>query len=148
MGMTPYYKEKLEQGLYYQDFVVEKLYDAGLPLISYSSKKYQQIIGENKAGFEIKNDTLFRKTGNFYIEIAEKSNPANPHFVKSGIFRNDNTWLYIIGDMQEIFIFSKRQLQLLHNADKYKETTIPTSIGYLLPMADAIKHYAIKTIKC
>lgn len=148
MGMTPYYKEKLEQGLYYQDFVVEKLYDAGLPLISYSSKKYQQIIGENKAGFEIKNDTLFRKTGNFYIEIAEKSNANNPNFIKSGIFRNDNTWLYIMGDMIEVYIFSKKQLQILYNAKKYKKVKTPTSIAFLLPVADAIKHYAIKIIEC
>ena len=46
--MTEDYKEKFEAGIQYQDWVVEKLYDAGLPIISYSSKKYQNLIGENK----------------------------------------------------------------------------------------------------
>lgn len=73
--MTEEYKEKFEAGIQYQDWVVEKLYDAGLPIISYSSKKYQNLIGENKAGLEIKFDRNWVKTGNLYIEIAEKSNP-------------------------------------------------------------------------
>jgi len=146
--MNTYYAEKLKQGLYYQDFVIEKLYDNGLPIISYSSKEFQNMIGENKAGLEIKNDTKFRDTGNFYIEIAEKSKPENPCYIKSGIYRNDNTWLYLIGDMKEIFVFSKKQLVILSENKKYKFVTTPTSQGYLLPICDAKKHYAIKIIEC
>ena len=71
--MTPEYAEKLKQGLEFQDYVVERLYDCGLPIISYSSKEYQTMIGENKTGIEIKNDSNFRITGNLYIEVAEKS---------------------------------------------------------------------------
>ena len=144
--MNEYYRKKLNEGLYYQDFVVEELYKAGLPIISYSSKEYQNMIGENKAGLEIKNDQLFRKTGNFYIEVAEKSDPKNREFIKSGIFRNDNTWLYIIGDFVGIYIFSKKQLQILFDKGKYIKKEIATSRGYLLPVKDAEKHYAIKTI--
>lgn len=147
MAMTPYYKEKLEQGLYYQDFVIEQLYSAGLPLISYSSKKYQTMIGENKAGFEIKNDCQFRKTNNFYIEISEKSNADNREYVASGIYRNDNTWLYIMGDTETIYIFSKKQLQILHSSHKYRTVQTATSTGFLLPVKDAEKHYAIKVIE-
>ncbi len=147
MAMTPYYREKLEQGLHYQDYVVEKLYEAGLPIISYSSKKYQQIIGENKAGIEIKNDAKFRGTGNFYIEVAEKSNPANDAFVLSGVYRNDNTWLYIVGDVDSIFIFSKKQLRIAHESKKFREVATPTSRGFLLPVSEARKYYAIKIIE-
>ena len=114
--MTPYYKEKLEQGLYFQDYVIELLYKNGIPLISYSSKEYQNMIGENKAGIEIKNDNNFRKTGNLYIEIAEKSNAENISFVSSGIYRNDNTWLYLIGDINKIYVLSKKQLKILHQS--------------------------------
>ena len=39
--MNEYYKEKLNQGVYYQDIIVEELYKIGLPIISYSSKKFQ-----------------------------------------------------------------------------------------------------------
>jgi len=144
--MTSYYKEKLEQGLTYQDFVTEKLYEIGIPVISYSSKKYQHMVGENKAGIEIKNDARFRETGNFYIEVAEKSHSDIRNFTESGIFRNDNTWLYIIGDYEEIFIFSKRQLRLVE--DKFDHVSIPTSKGFLLPIDYARKFLALKVIDC
>lgn len=140
--MTEYYKKKLTEGLYFQDYVVELLYEIGLPIISYSSKEFQQLIGENKAGIEIKYDQKFRNTGNLYIEIAEKSNPNNLNFVPSGIYRNDNTWLYIIGDEKTIFIFSKKLLVQLHKTKKYKEVQIETSKGYLLPLQDADKYSA------
>jgi hypothetical protein len=144
--MTQYYKEKLNQGLFFQDFVLELLYENGLPIISYSSKEYQNTIGENKAGIEIKNDRNFRKTGNLYIEVAEKSNPENINFVPSGIYRNDKSWLYLIGDEEKIFILSKKQLQLLHKIGKYEEKQTPTSRGFLLLVTDAEKLYSLKEI--
>lgn len=147
-AMTAYYKEKLEQGLSYQDFVIEKLYEHGLPLISYSSKKYQVLYGENKAGIEIKNDQKFRETGNFYIEIAEKSHAGMSKFVESGIFRNDNTWLYVIGDYEEIFVFGKKQLKIVSKNVKYKKVEISTSKGFLLPVKDARKSLALEIIDC
>ena len=144
--MTPYYKEKLKEGLHFQDYVIEELYKIGLPLISYSSKEYQNMIGENKAGMEIKYDKRFRDTGNLYIEIAEKSNPQNINFVPSGIYRNDNTWLYVIGDWETIYIFSKKQLVFLDQKKKFKEVEIDTSRGYLFPIEKAEEFYALKII--
>lgn len=146
--MTDYYKEMLEKGLIYQDFVVERLYDIGLPIISYSSKKYQNLIGENKCGFEIKFDDKFKDTGNLYIEIAEKSNYSNVSFIPSGIYRNDNTWLYIQGNYEKIFIFSKKQLILLHKNEinKFKKIEILTSKGFLIPAKHAEDVLAIKII--
>lgn len=147
--MNQYYKEKLMLGLHYQDFVVEELYKIGLPIISYSSKEFQFNIGENKAGIEIKNDQNFRKTGNFYIEISEKSNPKNKNFIPSGIYRTDNTWLYLIGDEKDIYIFAKNQLVAIHKNNIYREVEIPTSRGFLFPVNDVIrKNYAIKVINC
>jgi len=143
--MTNYYKDMLDKGLHYQDFVVEELYKVGLPIISYSSKQFQNLIGENKAGFEIKLDQNFRKTKNFYIEYAEKSNENNKEFVDSGILRNDNTWLYIIGDYDNIYIFSKKQLQLLLKHNKCKTVETKTSKGMLLNI-DMSKKYCIKEI--
>jgi len=146
--MNKYYREKLNQGLYYQDFVVEELYKIGLPLISYSSKEFQNLVGENKAGIEIKNDNNYKKTGNLYIETAEKAYVREGDYVPSGIFRNDNSWLYLIGDLDRIFILSKKQLVILSNLNKYKIVETPTSQGFLLPVTDAEKHYAIKIIEC
>ena len=112
--MNEYYKQQLARGVFYQDFVVEQLYRIGLPIINYSSKEYQLKIGENKAGVEIKFDDKYKITGNIYIETAEKSDEKNKEYVKSGIYRNDNTWLYIIGDFTTIFIFSKKHLHIMY----------------------------------
>jgi hypothetical protein len=143
--MTEYYKEMLNKGLHYQDFVIEQLYKIGLPIISYSSKEYQNMIGENKAGIEIKLDQKFRDTGNFYIEYAEKSNQNNQYYVDSGILRNDNTWLYLIGDYKTIYVFSKKQLILLLNSNKVKKVETKTSKGILLSK-DVSQKYCIKEI--
>lgn len=147
---TEYYKDKLQQGLYYQDFVMEQLYKAGIPLLSYSSKEYQHLVGENMAGIEIKNDTRYKETGNIYIETSEKSNELNEFYVPSGIYRNDNTWLYLIGDFKTIFVFSKKQLILLDKSSKLTKIVKrnpATSKGFLLPVIEAEKSYAIKIIK-
>lgn len=150
-AMTNYYKESLEKGLNYQDFVVEQLYNIGLPIISYSSKKYQHLIGENKCGFEIKLDDNYRTTGNLYIEIAEKSNPNNKNFVPSGIYRTDNTWLYIIGDYNKIFIFDKRRLKKIYERKQYEKfrgryVETATSQAFLIPVKIAEEEIAIKII--
>ena len=147
--MTAEYAQKLSEGLAYQDFVIERLYEAGLPIISYSSKKYQHEVGENKAGIEIKNDQKFRQSGNFYVETAEKSNAENQYFVVSGIYRNDNTWLYILGDYETIYVFSKDQLKILHRKGRFKLVETKTSQGFLLPVVTACQRgYVIKVIEC
>jgi hypothetical protein len=149
MAMTPYYREKLEQGKEYQDFVSDVLYKIGLPLFSYNSKKYQVEHGENKLGIEIKFDDRYAETGNIWIEIAEKSNPSNAAYVLSGIYRTDNTWLYVIGNRTKIFVFAKTILKLLHKTGRYaeRENNLKTSKGFLLNNADADK-YAAKVIIC
>lgn len=145
--MTPYYSEMLNLGLQFQDFVFDKLYGEGLPIISYSSKLYQTKYGENKAGFEIKYDRNFRKTGNFYIETAEKTKASLKDFYPSGILRDDNTWLYIIGDYETIYILSKRQLKILQKLNKFKEVKNTTSMGFLLPVTYAERFLVVKKIK-
>jgi hypothetical protein len=151
--VNEYYAKKLQQGLEYQDYVFEKLYDVGIATIAYSSKKYQNTKGENKAGFEIKFDDRLKSTGNLYIEIAEKSHPANKDFVPSGIYRNDNTWLYMIGNYDTIFIFDKKRLRKICDGKYYKKIggrfidSVPTSRGFTLPAKYAEEELAIKVIK-
>ena len=145
-NMTENYKEMLQKGLEYQDFVTDVLInELGIALSSYGSTKYQYTKGENKQGFEIKFDDKYKDTGNIYIEIAEKSNAVNLNFVNSGIFRNDNTWLYLIGNYNEIFIFSKNHLKLMYESKKYKEVETATSKGILINKINAEK-YCIKKI--
>ena len=144
--MTDNYKLMLEKGLQFQDFITDILIkELGISLSTYSSQKYQNLKGENKQGFEIKFDDKYKDTGNVYIEVAEKSNPLNENFISSGIYRNDNTWLYLIGDYKEIFIFSKKHLKLMYESKKYKEVIISTSKGMIIKKEDAEK-YCIKKI--
>ena len=147
MNYKDYYMQQLSDGQEYQDFVAEQLYRVGLPLFNYASKKYQQELGENKLGVEIKLQKLLSKTGNLWIEVQEKSNPKNHAYVPSGIFRKDNTWLFVTGDTSVIYVFAKTLLCKLVECEKYNiiENKTKTSKGFLMPKGDAEK-YAAKII--
>lgn len=138
-GMTEYYKEKLKEGQEYQDFIVDKLREKyGLILSVYSSSKYQNEKGETAQGIEIKYDKLMSQTGNVYIEVAEKSRPNILQYTRSGIFREDNTWLYLIGNYNEAFIFSKNMLRGIYlskeewNRYDIREIRKETSLGFIM----------------
>jgi len=144
--MTEYYKEKLAQGTEFQDFIALTLLDnLGFPLSCFNSKKYQYQFGENRQGVEIKFDDRFKETGNLFIEIAEKTNAINKDFIPSGIMRNDNSWLYVIGNYQNVFIFGKTTLKHLYKSGRYRQVEIPTSKGFLLD-TESVRKYAEKTI--
>ena len=88
-----YYQNKPEEGLEFQDIITGALYQRGIIIVGYASRRYQIQHGENMLGAEIKRDGLFRETGNLYIETDEKSHPDRSEFIPSGIFRKDNHWL-------------------------------------------------------
>lgn len=138
-----YYQEKLQQGLEFQDVVTTALYQRGIVVVGYSSRRFQNTKGENMLGAEIKRDGRFRETGNLYIETAEKAHPNNAFFVPSGIRREDNSWLYVIGDEQAVYIFSAKYLRLLE--PRYQRVYKATSQGFLMPVAEAEK-YCIRKI--
>jgi len=100
-----YYADRLEQGLVFQDVVTRELYQRGIVVVAYSSRRFQRECGENMLGAEIKNDLRFRETNNLYIEVAEKASPDKPDYTASGICRKDNSWLYVIGDEHIFWIF-------------------------------------------
>lgn len=140
-----YYATQLEDARVYQDFCANIfITQLGVAITNYQSKKYQFNKGENVQGIEIKYDKKFRETGNLYIEVEEKSNPRNPEYVLSGIYRLDNSWLYSIGDYDTIYIFSKNVLQLMHKSNKYKMVQTQTSKGFLLPASVADQYSAKK----
>lgn len=113
--MTEDYKAKLEEAIEYQDFVSCQLYKLGIVIPLLGSKKYQINVGESIAGYEIKYDKQFRKTGNLYFEYMEKSNPANRDYIKGGFLREDNTWMWCIGDYRDIWLIPKRSLQRIYS---------------------------------
>jgi len=149
MKLDEYYTNKLEQGLTYQDFVADQLYNIGLVVVPYMSTEYQKHKGESRNGIEIKFDDRIKDTGNVYIETQEKAKSTNKEYFPSGIYRNDNTWLYVIGNYDLILIFGKRNLQILFEGGKYQEIEIArgTSKGFLLPLVFAKERVAIKYIE-
>jgi hypothetical protein len=136
VSATPYrhyYRERLELGQRFQDFVAHGLYRLGIPLICYQSREFQLKYGENQLGLEIKFDDLLKTTGNFWIETAEKTDPSNPHWVASGIERGD-AWLYGIGNYEEFWIFGIRTLQEYRasHEPRLQKNKTETSLGFLL----------------
>jgi len=142
-------KRSYEDGIEFQDFVCEKmLSELGIAFTNYQSMKFQFASGENKQGIEIKLDKDITSTLNASIEIAERTRKDRV-FVPSGIYRNDNSWLYIQGNYKIIFIFAKNILMLLHKSGRYKDEVpvkVPTIKRFLMPLDDAWK-YAAKVIE-
>ena len=138
------YRRNLEEGQEFQDFVALVLYrHHGIVLVNFQSKAAQATMGENLAGFEIKNDRKFNETRRVFIEIAEKGDPSWTDFVPSGIYRKDS-WIYVVGDRKILFLFPINQLVRMHQSGTYEEkegwlpgATGPTSRGFLLPEAVA-----------
>jgi len=130
-----------EVGAEFLDFVMVTLQSLGMYLQPFTSKKYQYNKGESFQGWEIKIDRPFTKTGRLSIEIAEKAHGGNINWVPSGIYRSDNTWLYIQGSYDYFFIFLKKHLVALHKSKKYEEAEwphlAPTVRKFYLPVADA-----------
>jgi hypothetical protein len=133
-----------QRGLEFQDFVCVYLARSGIILQNLSSTKYQYAVGENLQGFEIKLDQRHTETGRLSIEIAEKSLASNPRWVPSGIYRDDNSWLYIQGNYDSFYIFDKKLLRRYHEQKKPPEAEISTMRKFYIQheMADklAAKH--------
>jgi len=112
------YNKCLKIGIEYQDFItVQFLKHLAWPLANFQSVKYQVEYGENVNGVEIKLDLNFSKTANLFIETEERPTTDQP-FSPAGIYHKDNSWVYVIGDYNTIFIFMRNTLQLLHKSNR------------------------------
>lgn len=100
-----------KDGIEFQDYVCARMAEHNIILQNFASKRYQLDIGENLQGWEIKLDRRCTETGRLSIEIAEKKDSRQPSWTSSGIFRNDNSWLYIQGNYDVLFIFGKMHLR-------------------------------------
>jgi len=141
-GSYEEYREyQLKDAKPYQDFICEELHRRGIVLQNMTSKQYQ-FKRENLLGLEIKLDKRMVETGRVYIETAEKAHEDNAAYVLSGIYRNDNSWLYGIGDYTIFYIFSKNTLKRLdqHNPKwLYRPAPTGTSKGFCIPIDRAEK---------
>jgi len=154
MGTKPGYPDGkrstlFEEGLEFQDFIGDLLLSVlGIPLTSYCSKEWQYNRGENRQGIEIKLDRRILETKNVSIEVAEKSKATMPDWTPSGIFRDDNSWLYVQGNREIVFVIGKSILRLMHDKeyiDKVRENT-PTVKAFLMPISEA-RRIALKVFE-
>lgn len=144
-----YREAQIENGKVFQDFVQDAFLNIlKIPICTYGSKLYQHNFGESATGVEIKYDMKFRETGNLYIEFAEKAFPRPGPYAPSGIMRDDNTWLYVIGDYDTLFIFSKRHLKVWFEKKMFRhvENGTKTSLAMLLPVGDCEKRWAVEVL--
>lgn len=120
------YDNLLEIGNEFQDFVIAMLIKhKGIVLSNFSSQLFQYKIGEGYQGFEIKLDRRSEKGENLLIEIGERKSKDSEHWVDSGIYRNDNTDFYIVGNYKFFYVFDVKVLRKIHkNGDFlcHKET--------------------------
>lgn len=142
--MTPEYARNLERGLNYQHWV-QKMYPEIYKgrTITYYEGKENQLRGESLEGIEVKlDDKIYEycETGRLYIEMEEKSRVENDKYVESGIYRNDNTKIWLIGDYTIWFLFSKQKLIWLARLDPpflFRPKPTGTSIGFCIPIKNA-----------
>lgn len=140
-----------EVGNEFQDFVCIELAKDGIILQNINSRKFQFQTGENLQGFEIKYDARCTgdnstiPTGRLSIEIAEKSHKGIRNFTPSGIYRGDNSWMYVQGNYMNFWVFPKNILIMLHKSNrKYEEREGETIKTFFLPISDADKYCAKK----
>ena len=132
------------KGKEYEEWVIAK-YPTVYPgrKLTLLQGKQEQLRGETKEGVEIKFDDkiyAYCHSGRVYIEMYEKSRPENRDYVESGIFRDDNTKLLLIGDYSIWFLFSKQWLRWIERLDPpflYRPKPTPTSIGFCIPVPNA-----------
>lgn len=148
MNYDKYRQGCMEKGIEFQDFICEQLHLKGIVLQNMQSKKYQYK-KENLLGLEIKFDDIMSKTERVYIETAEKAQPRSGEYVKAGIYREDESWMYGIGDYIIFYIFDKKGLQRLDKADPpwlFRPKPTPTSKGFCVPV-DKATQIAMKIIR-
>lgn len=151
------HQDSLETGLQFQDFISEKFPEImGFNISIFQSKKYQIEKGESLQGIEIKYDarstgdcTYYKNkaTNNVGIEVFEKTNKDKKMWTESGILRDDNTWLYVVGNYHQAWLFSKKRLVELYKANRYDvRQTLPTIKTMLMPISQADRHCEKKLI--
>ena len=134
------YNKLLQDSEEFQDYLTIELIKYGIILMNFSSWKYQ-LQGEGYTKYEIKLDNNMNKTGNLYIETAERKD-RNSNWIKSGINRDDGSLHYLIGDYKKVYIFQKKILKTLCSDVLLQRVSTTTSQGILVSTEQA-KHFSI-----
>ena len=137
-------QQKQLQANRFEEFVYDYFNNEwNIPISHFVTKEAQYKRGENRQGFEIKNDQRYKDTGNLYISIKRVYQHIE---YPSGIYRNTKTKqrLYIIGDENKFWIIATKQLRGYFEEKRPKEIKGFThndgiEYGYLLRVNEADK---------
>lgn len=125
-------------GMEFQDWIVHEFGKIGFYIQLHASKRYQFDRGESVQRVEIKLDNRCTDTGRISIEVGERT-ALDKQWVKSGIYRNDNSIFYVVGNYQRAYLFDKRVLLRYHmekRGGQYEEG--PATIRkFYIPFAEA-----------
>jgi len=121
------------------DYCCWACYRKGLLILPFISEHYQFKVGESIQGVEFKFNSWCPKSHRLSIEIEERT-AIDRLWVKSGIYRSDNTWLYIQGTLKKAWAFSIRYLRRLNDSKKFEYKEEQTIKTFYLPekIADGI----------
>jgi hypothetical protein len=109
--------KKQTKGLEFESFIIDWFCtQKKINLSHYTLLKEQIHKGENRQGIEIKNDQRFQETGNLFISV-ERDYGYKKY--ESGIYKNQS-WLYVIGNENEFYIFSTKHLKQYYEHNKPK----------------------------
>ena len=138
---TENYEKKKKSAEIFEDFcscvMMKRL---GIPLVNFKSEMMQFRGFENYQGIEIKYQPRFKNQENrgLYIEVGEKRHETNKEYVPSGIMRNDKAWLFLMGNYETLYLFSKKVLRSLYEGVyKAEVKDYSTSRGFRLPIEKA-----------
>lgn len=113
-----HYQQQLADGQAYEHLVADLLKTkCGLSVSVYLERTDNIAHGDTDVGLEVKFDRRSADTGNLYFEVAEKSHPSRPNYVKAGIYRDDDSKSYAIGNADELFIFLKDALRQFYEEE-------------------------------
>ena len=147
-------EQKFKRGITFESYLSDWFQkEKGISLSTYHAEKEQQI-GENRQGIEIKNDQLYKETGNLFISVKREYPGYNGSLtIDWGAFKKDNTWLYVIGDKSKHWVFLRKTLQRYYTIKQpeLKRSIIKNGFefGFLLPCneADKIGEYYTNQLK-
>jgi hypothetical protein len=144
------HENSLAIGEKYQDVIAKRLKALfGIEIHYYTTKEDQYKKGESIEGWEIKYDSWIGTSNRLSIEIGEKTRRELKEFTASGIFRVDNTFVYVQGDDNTAWIFFKADL-LRYFIKKYPVPIIedkPPTIQKFYIGIEVADRLAIKKIK-
>jgi len=113
-------------GNLYEDKIMMALKKKGIFISVFKTKEYQFKFGECREGIEIKYDRRSLDRMQLSIEVEERKDLDSP-WVKSGILKKDNSWLYVQGNDEWAYIFMKKILvHIFNKRNPQIEIPVPT----------------------